>query len=77
MCTHAKTKTGIIAHLEFGLLVSVDCFPHDADLLGDVADADLDALLGILLEVLANLRAVFGGEQEEGGKWSLGLGGSS
>ena len=71
---------GIIAfpaHLEFGLLIGVNCFPHDADLLGDVADTDFGTVLGVLLEILANLWAVFSSEEEEGGKWTLWLWGSS
>lgn len=61
------------AHLEFGLFVSLDCFPHDADLLGDVADLDFDAVLGVLLEVFAHLRSVFSREQEKRGKWTFRL----
>ena len=73
---NSKRKARIIAfpaYLEFRLLVGLDCFPQDGDLLGDVAGADFAAFVG-LLEILADLGAMFSGEEEEGGKWTFGLG---
>ena len=60
------------AHLEFGLLVGLDCFPHVGELPGHVTHADLDAFI-VLLEIFADLGAMFSGEDEEGGTWTFGL----